>query len=301
MHHALSDCYDFWAVPVEHHRRLYRFLRRLERHSFDVVAPVMRESDRHKLWLETIGFLARGREELQKYGVAQKRGILLLGTPGNGKTMACRWLLSLCHKRGLRWRSVSAQEFAEAREGGDVRELFELDSPGIVLFDDLDSALRDGDASAADRSTFLTELDGLHPRQGVVYLFTSNARVTDLHPAFRRPGRIDLFIHFPRPDAELRRRFVSEHWHSDVTNAIDIDEVVAATEGLSFAEMDEVKKLLVLEFLETERWDWEAAWSAYGNGHSPGKTTQQIGFNSPIARHRNALETRATLNSACKG
>ena len=183
--------YQFWAVPVEHHRRLYRFLRRLERSSMDVVAPIMRECDRLRLWQETIGFLSHGRQKLQMYGVSQKRGILLLGTPGNGKTMACRWLLSQCHRRGLRWRSVSAQEYAGAKELGDVRELFELDGPGIILFDDFDSALRDQEGHDADRTTFLTELDGLYPREGVVYMFTSNARVTDLNPAFRRPGRID--------------------------------------------------------------------------------------------------------------
>jgi cell division protease FtsH len=278
--------YQFWVVPVEHHRRLYRFLRRLERSSLEVVAPIMWESDRRRLWNETIGFLAHGRQELQKYGVPQKRGVLLLGTPGNGKTMACRWLLSLCHRRGLRWRSVTAQEYADAKELGEVRDLFELEGPGIILFDDLDQALRDRDTSDADRSTFLTELDGLHPREGVVYLFTSNARVGDLDPAFRRPGRIDLFVQFQRPDDELRRRFVVERWHEEITAAIDLDEVVQASEGLSFAEMDEVKKLLVLRFLETRDWDWEAAWSAYRDGHGGGKATPRIGFSSPASRSR---------------
>ncbi len=290
--------YQFWAVPIEHHRRLYRHLRRLERSSFDVIAPVMRDADRSRLWNQTIGFLTRGRQELQKYGVPQKRGILLLGTPGNGKTMACRWLLSLCHQRGLRWRSVTADELAGAREIGSVRELFELDGPGIILFDDLDEALRDGDGNPADRSTFLTELDGLHPREGVVYLFTSNARLGDLDPAFRRPGRIDLFIQFQRPDAELRRRFVAERWHADIVGAIDLDDVARVTEGLSFAEMDEVKKLLVLRFLETGAWDWEAAWAAYREGHGAGKTAQRIGFHSTAARGRNGREAAVTLNSA---
>jgi hypothetical protein len=295
--HFICKWYQFWAVPVEHHRRLYRFLRRLERNSLDVIAPIMRDGDRRKLFNQTIGFLTRGRQELQKYGVPQKRGILLLGTPGNGKTMACRWLLSLCHQRGLRWRSVSAEDFSGARESGSVRELFELDGPGIILFDDLDQSLREGDGSPADRSTFLTELDGLHPREGVVYLFTSNARVKDLDPAFRRPGRIDLFVQFLRPDAELRRRFVAERWHADITAAVDLDEVVRVTEGLSFAEMDEVKKLLVLLFLETGGWDWEAAWSAYGESHGGGKPARQIGFNTPAARARNGRETPVTVNS----
>lgn len=284
--------YHFWAVPVEHHRRLYRFLRRLERRAMDDLAPVMRELDRVRLWQETIGFLGYGRQKLQMYGVPQKRGVLLLGTPGNGKTMACRWLLSQCHRRGLRWRSVSAQDYANAREAGDVRELFELDGPGIILFDDLDAALRDQDGNEADRATFLTELDGLHPREGVVYLFTSNARVGDLNPAFRRPGRIDVFIHFARPDGELRRKFVVERWHAEIVAAVDVDEVVQATDGLSFAEMDEVKKLLVLRFLDGGEWSWQAAWSAYQNGHDAGKPTRRIGFNTPVPRNRAGADSR---------
>jgi hypothetical protein len=210
--------------------------------------------------------------------------------------MACRWLLSLCHQRGLRWRSVASEDLSGARESGSIRELFELDGPGIILFDDLDDALRD-DRNSADRSTFLTELDGLHPREGVVYLFTSNARVRDLDPAFRRPGRIDLFVQFLRPDGELRRRFVAERWHADIAAAIDLDEVVRVTEGLSFAEMDEAKKLLVLRFLETGTWDWDAAWSAYGESHGGGKPARQIGFNAPAARSRSGRETPVAANS----
>jgi ATP-dependent 26S proteasome regulatory subunit len=221
--------------------------------------------------------------------------VLLLGTPGNGKTMACRWLLSLCHRRGLLWRSVSAQEYSGAKEAGDVHELFELDGPGIILFDDLDQSLRDREGSDSDRTTFLTELDGLHPREGIVYLFTSNARVSDLDPAFRRPGRIDLYIQFQRPDAELRRTFVVERWHAHITSALDLDQVVRETDGLSFAEMDEIKKLLVLRFLETKTWDWGAAWSAYQTGHNTGKSAQRIGFNSPGTRSR-ALDGRVATN-----
>jgi hypothetical protein len=287
----MSRWYQFWAVPVEHHRRLYRFIRRLERNSMDGVPPIMRESDRLRLWSETIGFLAQCRQTLKTYGVPQKRGILLLGTPGNGKTMACRWLLSLCHRRGLRWQSVSAQEYASGKGGGDVHELFELDGPGIILFDDLDQSVRERDGNDWDRSTFLTELDGLHPREGIVYLFTSNARVGDLDPAFRRPGRIDLYLHFPRPDAELRRIFVTERWHADITSSLCIDRVVRETDGLSFAEMDEIKKLLVLRYLETASWDWGAAWSAYQSGHNSGKSVERIGFAAPGPRQRANLDS----------
>jgi hypothetical protein len=286
--------YDFWAVPVEHHRRLYRFLRRIERQSLSAAAPVMREGDRRKLWDNTVGFLRRGHDELVRFGMPVKRGVALLGEPGNGKTMASRWLLAQCQRHGLRWRSITAEAYETACQDGLVAELFELDGPGIVLFDDLDQALRDREQSDAGtrRTTFLTELDGLYPREGIVCIFTSNSRWKDLDPAFRRPGRIDLFLQFPRPDAALRRRFVSERWHGEILPALDLDTVVETTDGLSFAELDEVKKLLVLHYLDAGRWDWNRAWTTYVENHG-GSPRRNIGFAAPAAHNRPAAAAPA--------
>lgn len=288
----VGSLYDFWAVPVAHHRRLYRFLRRLERKRVDIVAPIMRDADRDRLCANTIGFLKLARETLQKFQVPQKRGVLLLGEPGNGKTMACRWLYALAGQRGLMWRDVGPEDYTAAREGGRLRELFELDGPGIILFDDLDIALRDREETGGsfDLTTFLTEMDGLHPRQEVVYLFTSNAKFANLDAAFRRPGRIDLVMHFPRPNDELRQKFIEQHWHGDIVRQLDVALIVRVTDGLSFAEMEEVKRLLVLNFLETECWDWNAAWSVFRTGRLSGKTDRRIGFAAEQSRPLSASE-----------
>ena len=107
-----------------------------------------------------------------------------------------------------------------------------------------------------------------------------------------------FIVHLLRPDAELRRMFVADRWHAEIVAAIDLDEVVQTTEGLSFAEMDEIKKLLVLQFLDAGRWDWQAAWSMYQNGHDSGKPTQRIGFNTPLPRSRNGVDSRVVANRA---
>ena len=97
--------------------------------------------------------------------------------------------------------------------------LFDLDRPGIVLFDDLDHALRNRDDAMAtlEQARFLSELDGVRLRQGIVYLFTTNAGIDDLDPAFRRPGRIDHMIRFSPPDADLRREFIANCWPREIS------------------------------------------------------------------------------------
>jgi hypothetical protein len=275
--------YSFWAVPIRDYRPLYRLLRRELRRDHTNVMPVMCEHDRRSLWDNSVGFLKQGCELLAEFGVAQKRGILLLGEPGNGKTMACRWLRAECERSSLEWRSVSAEEYGSSREDGEAHELFHLDRPGIVCFDDLDMALRDREqfGHSADHSTFLAAMDGIEVEHGVVYIFTSNSRLVDLDPAFRRPGRIDLVLNFSRPDSELRRRLIGECWHPDVVRHIKLDDAVRQTEGLSFAEMEEVKKLMVLNYLECGDWNWPRAWEAFESGCEERDSRRSFGFNRP--------------------
>ena len=273
------ESHAFWVVPESQYLRLYRSLRRRVRRELLQPPPIMSEAERRRLWDNTIGFLRHGCELLARFGVPQKRGVLLLGEPGNGKTMACRWLRAECCRLGFAWRSVSAEEFEGARSQAQAHELFELEQPGIVFFDDVDMAVRDRNqfGQTGDHSTFLGGLDGLESHRGVVYLFTSNAEQTSLDPAFLRPGRIDVVMKFARPDAILRRRLV-EGWNSEITCNFDIDRLVDETEGCSFAEVDEIKKLLVLGFVDGGRWDLLAALSAFRSGRGAAAKRGAIGF-----------------------
>lgn len=283
---AECELSSFWAVPVGQLRQLYRFGRRLERESDVVTPPVMKESDRELLWKNTIGFLRQGQEVLRKYGVARKRGILLLGEPGNGKTTACKWLYSESQRRGLQWRAVNAQQFQNAVSRNATHKLFDLDDAGIILFDDFDKALWDRGDDGADfnLATFLTELDGLQPREGVVYIFTSNAKLKDLDSAFRRPGRTDLVVEFNRPGPELRRQFIEERWHADIRESLDIESAVKQTDRYSFAELEELRKLMVLHFMEHDEWDWEAARGVFISSRPKMKSTGTLGFRATESR-----------------
>jgi hypothetical protein len=194
--------------------------------------------------------------------------------------MACRWLVAECRRRGLEWRSVTAQMYEDARADREVPLLFRLDSPGIILFDDFDAALKDREefGDTEQRATFLAELDGVGRKTGVVYLFTTNAQLRELDPAMRRPGRIDVVIPFPRPDAPLRRRLVRNRWHEDILGAIDVETLVADTEGYSFAELEEAKKLLVMQHVDRGRCDWPQVRRAMAARRAGESHRRRIGF-----------------------
>jgi len=273
-----TDVEDFWAVPQAEYRRFYRRLRRHVRDQ-QAPAPVMPDADRKRLWDNTIGFLRCGQDELRRYGVTPKRGLLLLGEPGNGKTMACRWLAGECRRRGLAWKTVTSEMYDDARAAREVPTLFRLDSPGVILFDDFDAALRDREESQTEKhSTFLSELDGMDQKRGIVYLFTSNAKLDELDPAMCRPGRLDVVIRFPKPDARLRRCLIATRWHEDLLAGVDVEAVVADTQGFSFAELEEAKKLLVIRYVDTRRWDWPWVRRAMLARHTAAEPKRPIGF-----------------------
>jgi hypothetical protein len=90
-------------------------------------------------------------------------------------------------------------------------------------------------------------------------------------------------LEFRRPDAQLRRQFIAENWRAEILATIDVDQAVAQSEGLSFAELDEVKRLLVLWHLQTHRWDWSRAWGEFRRGRGESQRNA-IGFQAALPR-----------------
>ena len=74
-----------------------------------------------------------------------------------------------------------------------------------------------------DQAVFLSAMDGITVNEGVVFVFTTNCSLDLIDRAFKRPGRLDLVLHFKAPDAELRRQLI-ERWHADIRGNLDIDD-----------------------------------------------------------------------------
>src|SRR5262249_58910638 len=64
-----------------------------------------------------------------------------------------------------------------------------------------------------------------------------------------------VVLSFQPPDAELRRQLL-RRWHEDIRSHLDLEATVASTEGYSFAEIEELKNLLLMRFLDADAWDW---------------------------------------------
>jgi hypothetical protein len=302
--HAAIAATDFFVVDRKNYRRLYKIALHCRRDSEPASKPPILPAEHMGiLWENTIRFLdSRNLRRIKAYGGRARRGLLLTGPPGNGKTMACRWIWEACRRRHWDWRLVTPSLYRQARASDDaeeaIRALFNLERRGVVFFDDMDIALRDRETGAEsdDQAVFLTALDGITIAEGIVYVFTTNCKLDLIDRAFKRPGRIDLVMHFDVPDAGLRRRLLGS-WHSDIQQQIPLDHAVAETEGLSFAEIEELKNLLIMHFVENGRWSWNWAQRQFALNREELASTHggQVGFRMPEPA-RNGRNGRQEIN-----
>jgi hypothetical protein len=284
----------FYVVDRRDYRRLYRVALRCRRDAEPPSPPpVLPDEQLAQLWSNTIGYLDRANlRRIKKYGGRARRGVLLTGPPGNGKTMACRWVWEECRRRRWEWHLVTPDAYQQARKDCNpveaVKALFTVEKRGVIFFDDMDLALRDRETvrETDDQAVFLSALDGISVNEGVVFVFTTNCGLDLIDRAFKRPGRIDLVLRIEPPDAGLRRRLI-ERWHEEVRGGIDVARAVATTEGFSFAEIEELKNLLIMRWTDAAAWDWDWALRQFdANRHDLAAQRRHVGF-APAEPARN--------------
>jgi cell division protease FtsH len=278
--------FDFTVVDRKDYRRLYRLAVKARRVAQATNTPPILPPDQLELlWKNTISYLEPANlRRIKEYGGRARRGVLLTGSPGNGKTMACRWIWEECRQRGWEHKLVTPDAYRQARATDNIENLFSVERCGIVFFDDMDLALRDRETvhETEDQAVFLSAMDGIPVNEGVVFVFTTNCSLGLIDRAFKRPGRIDVVMHFKVPDTELRRRLM-QRWHEDIRQHLDLDQAVASTEGYSFAEIEELKNLLVMHFMDAAVWDWSWALRQFDINRSElsSRPRRQVGFSHP--------------------
>ena len=196
-----------------------------------------------------------------------------------GKTMTCKWLRNLAMERDYFYRVVTLEEYEHTRQHGSVRQFFvpPNNKPAIVFFDDLDVMVKDRKSGNMEIMPFLTNMDGIYPTDGIVFVFTSN-QLEDLDEAFVRPGRIDLWLPFSAPGEKLRTQFVSERFHKHMLSAMKVDDVVKRTDEYTFAEIEEIRKLFAFDIIAGKELSVQRTFDLFNRHREEFQDRLKVGF-----------------------
>jgi cell division protease FtsH len=196
---------------------------------------------------EIIEFL-KEPQRFQKLGGRIPKGVLLMGSPGTGKTLLAR---AVAGEANVPFFSISGSDFVEMFVGvgaSRVRDLFEQgkkNAPCIVFIDEIDAVGRHRGAGLGGGhdereqtlNQLLVEMDGFESNEGVILMAATN-RPDVLDPALLRPGRFDRRVIVNRPDVRGREGILVVHTRK-IPLADDVDASVLArgTAGFSGADL----------------------------------------------------------------
>jgi hypothetical protein len=231
------------SLGVDDHRQLKIDFHRLPSVTRDNI--ILPAGVLERIELHTIRFSER-LEKLKAAGRHLKRGLLLHGPPGTGKTFTAMYLASQMPGRTVllvtgRGQGLIEQTCAMAR----VLE------PATIILEDVDligvaRGHEQGPCVSPLMFELLNQMDGLAEDCDILFLLTTN-RPDILEPALAsRPGRVDQAIEVPLPDAECRRRLIELYSRGLNLRVADLGPLVRRTEGASAAFIKELLRRATL-------------------------------------------------------
>ena len=204
--------------------------------------------DEAKAELEEIVDFLKDPSKFSRLGGKIPKGVLLVGSPGTGKTLLAR---AVAGEAGVPFFSISGSEFVEMFVGvgaSRVRDMFEQgkkNAPCIIFIDEIDAVGRHrgfglgggNDEREQTLNQLLVEMDGFEENNGVIIIAATN-RPDVLDPALLRPGRFDRQVVVPSPDLNGREKILKVHL-AKIPLSSDVDPLVIArgTPGFSGADL----------------------------------------------------------------
>jgi cell division protease FtsH len=196
---------------------------------------------------DIVTFLKEGNKYAE-LGAKMPRGVLMVGDPGTGKTLAAK---AIAGEAGVPFFATSGSEFTEVFVGvgaSRMRSLFKkarTKAPCIIFIDEIDAVGRSRNRSESGAemeqdqtlNQLLVEMDGFDSTSGVVVLAATN-RVDVLDTALTRPGRFDRRVYIHRPDLKGREDILRIHVKGKRLSAgVDLSVVAKSTPGLVGADL----------------------------------------------------------------
>jgi len=174
-----------------------------------------------------------------------KRGVLLFGQPGNGKTSIIRTIIS-----EYNFKPVTFVPGANAEAMREAFSYAEEQSPALLYIEDLDSLIENG----MDISTFLNLLDGISAKNGLLVMATANDVRKLKANIMKRPSRFDRKFEIPVPNQEMSHIYLKK-WFGTIISAAKLRELskLAEKHELSYAYLKELYISSMFEALSNNR------------------------------------------------
>ena len=218
-----------------------KLIKRENRYSSDSI--VMPKDTRETIRMHVEAFL-QNLETLKQYNVKQRRGLILAGEPGTGKTLLGKVLadtLNVSFIWALPRHIRTADSFSE------LLSLANFVAPTVLFLEDVDLYAEDREAKGwLGLGELMNQLDGVLDNEGVITIATTN-RLAVIESALRnRPGRFDRVVIFEAMDENCRRVMVERLLSKAAVSRDDVEHLVSATEACTGAQIEEISNTIYI-------------------------------------------------------
>lgn len=175
----------------------------------------------------------------KEYGLPYKRGILLYGSPGNGKTTLVKSITGSTKAPVVYWQIT---EFTGSHSVQEVFGIVTRLAPAILVIEDIDSM------PEYTRSVFLNTLDGAQSREGLFIIGTTNYP-QKIDPALiNRAGRFDRAYEIPSPSEKVRESYLHKLDIKQIFTDEQLVDIAKRTKGLSMSQLNELYMSVALNW-----------------------------------------------------